>query len=493
MTQISTPEVTNLTHRVAETRGSNRCTGNTPNWRSVRCLVCAITAAGSFTLLQIPNLANTPAAVQLPFLAPQDSTAPTTSKLADYEHHAPEHADVGTPRRPPDGKHHANIYERNGNNYSGDMLNGRYDGNGILSFTTGAVFNGIFRDGMMKNGTMNNPGKGWYTGEFRNNKRSGAGVYTAASGAWWHDGQWDNDQGNGYGTLEHPGKGRYTGEFRNNKRSGAGVYTAASGAWWHDGQWDNDQKNGRGIGLDEFKITRTGIWRENTLEKLLKLNLDDTTNRNPPGSIPIMIQTGFSGINEAILKTVFVSFQSSVTDNNDGLRLRQEVPFTVLVQRGSHHTGKYIAESKTAVITLTGTWFDPISIQNTTLKAIIGETNLRLFQRTLVHEYAHFLEGLLTVEEHRKLETLYVNYKDDSKLPIYCKNNPTELFAVTCSEAFSCDRSVTKPEMTRRSLEAEFREIYEFCSGLPFSHGRVPELPNVEEHPSFTPNFCSNT
>jgi hypothetical protein len=446
MTQISTPEVTNLTHRVAETRGSNRCTGNTPNWRRVRCLVCAITAAGSFTLLQIPNLANTPAAVQLPFLAPQDSTAPTTSKLADYEHHAPEHADVGTPRRPPDGKHHANIYERNGNNYSGDMLNGRYDGNGILSFTTGAVFNGIFRDG-----------------------------------------------GNGYGTLEHPGKGRYTGEFRNNKRSGAGVYTAASGAWWHDGQWDNDQKNGRGIGLDEFKITRTGIWRENTLEKLLKLNLDDTTNRNPPVSIPIMIQTGFSGINEAILKTVFVSFQSSVTDNNDGLRLRQEVPFTVLVQRGSHHTGKYIAESKTAVITLTGTWFDPISIQNTTLKAIIGETNLRLFQRTLVHEYAHFLEGLLTVEEHRKLETLYVNYKDDSKLPIYCKNNPTELFAVTCSEAFSCDRSVTKPEMTRRSLEAEFREIYEFCSGLPFSHGRVPELPNVEEHPSFTPNFCSNT
>jgi uncharacterized membrane protein YhaH (DUF805 family) len=76
-----------------------------------------------------------------------------------------------------------------------------------------------------------------YTGEWRDNQRSGQG--TSASGGNKYIGEWKNDQRSGQGTNTYAGGNKYIGEWRFDKRHGQGTYTFASGKV-QEGIWIGD-------------------------------------------------------------------------------------------------------------------------------------------------------------------------------------------------------------------------------------------------------------
>jgi hypothetical protein len=78
-----------------------------------------------------------------------------------------------------------------------------------------------------------------YSGEYRDGKMNGRGVYTWANGDRY-DGQWRDDRRHGSGVYALANGSRYEGEFRDNEANGRGVFTYADGrvrqGEWRDGK-----------------------------------------------------------------------------------------------------------------------------------------------------------------------------------------------------------------------------------------------------------------
>lgn len=71
---------------------------------------------------------------------------------------------------------------------------------------------------------------GFYEGSLVNNKRQGTGRIITSSGLILYDGEWRNDQYDGYGTKIYIKSGdRHHGQYKNGKRNGCGVYLFANG------------------------------------------------------------------------------------------------------------------------------------------------------------------------------------------------------------------------------------------------------------------------
>lgn len=87
----------------------------------------------------------------------------------------------------------------NGNNYEGDFVDGKEDGQGTLTYVEGSYYVGKF-----KKGTQNGKGKiifydgDIYEGDFVNDKFEGQGTLTLKDGSY-HIGGFKNDNKNGYG------------------------------------------------------------------------------------------------------------------------------------------------------------------------------------------------------------------------------------------------------------------------------------------------------
>jgi serine/threonine protein kinase len=88
-------------------------------------------------------------------------------------------------------------------------------------------------------------GPGKYTGDLKDGKPEGKGVYTAASGSY--DGEWKNGLPNGQGKLvrNNNWQREYTGGFKDGKFDGFGIMIDEDKNTY-EGEWKDGMKNGKG-------------------------------------------------------------------------------------------------------------------------------------------------------------------------------------------------------------------------------------------------------
>ena len=154
--------------------------------------------------------------------------------------------------------------------YSGESLNGRPNGYGVLVFEDSAsVQIGLFDDLFLKKGYVlfNYSDGDTYEGYMENDLYHGSGEYHWADGAcykgnfkdgesdgygeyYWADGtyykgNWKDDKRNGYGEIYYFDGSVYKGNFENSKRSGYGeMYYANKN--YYKGNYENGLESGYG-------------------------------------------------------------------------------------------------------------------------------------------------------------------------------------------------------------------------------------------------------
>ena len=109
--------------------------------------------------------------------------------------------------------------------YEGYWKDGRYDGNGTLTFYLN--------------------GKKSYEGEFKNGQPDGKGVYYE-NGQIAQEGEFKNSKLNGYGKQYKNGKKEYEGYFTDNLPNGQGIKYYENGKKEYEGYFSNGQPNGYG-------------------------------------------------------------------------------------------------------------------------------------------------------------------------------------------------------------------------------------------------------
>ena len=112
----------------------------------------------------------------------------------------------------------------NGDYYSGDIVNSRYNGKGQYYFKAYDLV---------------------YKGEFKEGKQHGQGIlFNPNSGEVIYDGNWEFGVKTGSGNYVYSPDQYYNGEWKNNQKSGNGFFSFGGGSY--NGQWYRNKASGRG-------------------------------------------------------------------------------------------------------------------------------------------------------------------------------------------------------------------------------------------------------
>jgi hypothetical protein len=110
-----------------------------------------------------------------------------------------------------------------------------------------------------------------YAGQYRDDVRSGFGVYRWAenasntTGSLRHEGEFANGRRNGRGVYFSRSGDRFAGGWRDEAYSGHGVYTFADGRR-NEGAWADGRQNGSGVRwLPNGTVAEQGIYQNDTL------------------------------------------------------------------------------------------------------------------------------------------------------------------------------------------------------------------------------------
>ena len=109
----------------------------------------------------------------------------------------------------------------NGDEYDGDIIDGKRDGNGKMTYKHGDV----------------------YDGKWENDKRHGKGVFRYAFGVY--EGDWMDDKMHGKGVILNRMGGKYEGDWMDGKRHGKGLYKYPDGGKY-EGDWMDNRMHGKG-------------------------------------------------------------------------------------------------------------------------------------------------------------------------------------------------------------------------------------------------------
>ncbi|KAH0795963.1 MORN repeat protein [Histomonas meleagridis] len=94
-------------------------------------------------------------------------------------------------------------------------------------------------------------------------KRHGTGIYT--DGGATYDGEFVEDQYQGYGVYTAIDGSVYKGEWKSGKMHGHGIYTWPDGSFF-EGEWENGKMEGPGTYTDKDKNVWKGTWHEGEAE-----------------------------------------------------------------------------------------------------------------------------------------------------------------------------------------------------------------------------------
>ncbi|AJQ93254.1 C13 family peptidase [Gynuella sunshinyii] len=150
-----------------------------------------------------------------------------------------------------------------GGTYNGPLVDGRFEGEGVLSYPGGRRFEGHFHLGMLSGqGHLILEDGSEYHGEFAHGMPNGQGTWhykngTVYSGTldngWWVKGQ-----------LDSPGGEHYEGEFDQNRYHGYGYLKYADGTIY-EGYFNHGLRHGQGKLIPPHKWVYEGVFKQNDL------------------------------------------------------------------------------------------------------------------------------------------------------------------------------------------------------------------------------------
>ena len=138
----------------------------------------------------------------------------------------------------------------NGDEYVGEVKEGRYNGQGTYTFSNGDKYIGEWKDsknhgqGTIIFGPNSKTAGDKFIGEFKNNMKNGQGTYFYYNGNKYV-GEWKDDKNHGQGTYTWANGHKYEGEYKDGKINGQGTYTWANGNK-HEGEYKDGLRNGLG-------------------------------------------------------------------------------------------------------------------------------------------------------------------------------------------------------------------------------------------------------
>lgn len=136
------------------------------------------------------------------------------------------------------------IKDAEGNLYTGDMLNGKRHGDGVLFMISGGKYDGEWEnDCYQGNGTLVLESGNIYIGAFSKGFMHGHGKMIYSDGSYY-DGDFEYGVRDGFGKYYINPKNKYT------------------------GYWENGMKNGKGKALID-SVPKKGLWENNQLIKIL--------------------------------------------------------------------------------------------------------------------------------------------------------------------------------------------------------------------------------
>lgn len=151
--------------------------------------------------------------------------------------------------------------EYHSDRYEGGFLNGQKHGKGVYTWGeyspwAGDVYEGEYRNNLEHGfGIYTNSNGDRYEGHWSKGERSGYAKMTYADGSVFK-GQWNSDFGNNYGNRTWPNGANYDGQFLDGNPHGQGKMTYPSGTVYQ-GDYEYGQRQGNG------KITNSdGAWLE---------------------------------------------------------------------------------------------------------------------------------------------------------------------------------------------------------------------------------------
>ncbi|XP_041746939.2 radial spoke head 10 homolog B isoform X4 [Coregonus clupeaformis] len=139
-------------------------------------------------------------------------------------------------------------YFQGGHVYKGMFSVGVMDGRGLYTWADGVKYEGEFAFNVpMGHGTYTWVDGSCYEGEVCSGIRHGVGTYRCANASVIYRGQWHHSKRHGKGTIYYNQEvtSWYEGEWVNNNREGWGVRCYPSGNLY-EGQWRNNMRHGEG-------------------------------------------------------------------------------------------------------------------------------------------------------------------------------------------------------------------------------------------------------
>lgn len=114
-----------------------------------------------------------------------------------------------------------------------------------------------------------------YEGEFADDNREGFGTYVFGTGGYY-EGEWLQNKRVGKGIMKFSDGSKYIGEWKRNKRDGSGVFFSLDAKGnevvEYCGEWQNNKRNGVGIVKEDSDILIT-LWENDVLIEVLEIEL----------------------------------------------------------------------------------------------------------------------------------------------------------------------------------------------------------------------------
>lgn len=144
-------------------------------------------------------------------------------------------------------------------NYTGDLKNNEPNGYGIMSYSTGARYEGEWKDSKWDGDGTFTSNLFKYTGEWENNLPDGIGTAIFADSSFY-EGSWVEGKRYGYGNNLFTSLDFYSGEWKNDLFNGEGSLLYVDGSEYH-GLWKNGLQNGEGLYVST-NVIYEGEWEE---------------------------------------------------------------------------------------------------------------------------------------------------------------------------------------------------------------------------------------
>lgn len=146
--------------------------------------------------------------------------------------------------------------------YEGSTNNkGARDGHGRFVFSSGAVYEGGYLNGVKHGfGRFDLANGDAYEGGYKNDRRHGHGVFKFASGDRY-EGAWANGKPNGQGKVEYASGDLYEGSFKDRMKHGFGIFRFSSGCRY-EGWYKNDLRHGKGKYVWNDGDIYDGEWKD---------------------------------------------------------------------------------------------------------------------------------------------------------------------------------------------------------------------------------------